>query len=66
MAREEEAIVWQALQQIPDLYREPLILFYREDRSVAEVAALLDVSPDAVIDVAAPVSVHARSSPVPV
>ena len=33
---------------IPENYREPLILFYREQQSVAEVAAALDVSPDAV------------------
>jgi RNA polymerase sigma factor (sigma-70 family) len=46
-AREERALVWQTLEQIPELYREPLILFYREERSIAEVAAALDVSMDA-------------------
>src|SRR5437660_8257646 len=48
VSREEEALVWQALAQIPDTYREPLILFYREGQAVAEVAAALDLSPDAV------------------
>lgn len=48
VSREEEALVWQTLEQIPELYREPLILFYREEQSVAEVAAALDLSPDAV------------------
>jgi RNA polymerase sigma factor (sigma-70 family) len=48
VSREEEALVWQALAQIPESYREPLILFYREEQSLAEVAAALDLSPDAV------------------
>jgi RNA polymerase sigma factor (sigma-70 family) len=48
VSREEEALVWQALAQIPESYREPLILFYRQEQSVAQVAAALDLSPDAV------------------
>jgi hypothetical protein len=48
IGREEEAIVWGALQKMPDLYREPLILFYREGCSVAAVARLLDISENAV------------------
>jgi RNA polymerase sigma factor (sigma-70 family) len=48
VSREEESVVWQTLAQIPESYREPLILFYREQQSVAEVAAALDLSEDAV------------------
>jgi zinc protease len=48
VSREEESLVWQALEGIPEAYREPLILFYREDRSVAEVAGALLLSEDAV------------------
>src|SRR4051812_30312015 len=48
VSREEESLVWQALGRIPEVYREPLILFYREDRSVAEVAGALALSEDAV------------------
>jgi zinc protease len=48
VSREEEALVWKALERIPESYREPLILFYREDRSVAEVAGALELSEDAV------------------
>jgi zinc protease len=48
VTREEESLVWQTLEQIPESLREPLILFYREQQSVAEVAAALDLSPDAV------------------
>lgn len=48
VSREEETLVWEALAEIPENYREPLILFYREQQSVAEVAAALELSPDAV------------------
>ncbi|MFK7770042.1 MAG: RNA polymerase sigma factor, partial [Mariniblastus sp.] len=45
---EEEQLVWQALAAIPENYREPMILFYREGQSVAKVAEALEISPDAV------------------
>jgi RNA polymerase sigma factor (sigma-70 family) len=48
ISREEEAILWRSLEQIPEIYREPLILFYREGRSVEHVAQLLGVSPEAI------------------
>jgi hypothetical protein len=46
--REEEAILWRSLERIPESYREPLILFYREHQSVETVAAELELSEDAV------------------
>jgi len=46
--REEEAILWRSLASIPEIYREPLILFYREEQSVASVAETLGLSEDAV------------------
>ena len=39
VSREEETILWRALERIPDTYREPLILFYREEKSIERVAA---------------------------
>ncbi len=48
ISKEEEAIMWRALAQIPELYREPLILFYREHQSIEHVAAELDLTEDAV------------------
>ncbi len=48
ISREEEAILWRSLERIPELYREPLILFYREHRSVEHVAGVLELSEDAV------------------
>lgn len=48
VSREEEALLWQALSRLPETYREPLVLFYREEQSLAEVAAQLDLSQDAV------------------
>jgi zinc protease len=47
VSREEESLIWKAVARIPSAYREPLILFYREDRSVAEVAEALGLSEDA-------------------
>jgi RNA polymerase sigma factor (sigma-70 family) len=46
--KEEQAILWSALERVPELYREPLVLYYREHRSVEHVAASLDLSEDAV------------------
>jgi RNA polymerase sigma factor (sigma-70 family) len=48
VSREEEAILWRALERIPDTYRQPLILFYREQQSVERVAEELELSEDAV------------------
>lgn len=44
---EREAVMWAALEDIPETYREPLILFYRQGESVRGVAAALDLSEDA-------------------
>ncbi len=38
MIREQRAVVSQALGEIPESLREPLILFYREQKSIREVA----------------------------
>lgn len=46
--QQEQTLLWQALEKLPDTYREPLILFYREQRSVEHVANELDLSEDAV------------------
>jgi RNA polymerase sigma factor (sigma-70 family) len=48
VSREEQILVWQVLERIPRSYREPLVLFYRADQSISEIAEALDVSPDAV------------------
>ena len=48
VSNEEGQLVWQALEVIPEKYREPMILFYREEQSVARVAEALELSHDAV------------------
>jgi len=48
MGREEQAILWNALERVPELYREPLVLYYREHQSVEHVAVALDLTEDAV------------------
>jgi len=48
ISREEEAILWRSLEKIPELYREPFILYYREHQSIESVAAELELTEDAV------------------
>jgi RNA polymerase sigma factor (sigma-70 family) len=44
---EQQAVVNQALEAIPQGYRLPLILFYREEKSTREVAALIGLNENA-------------------
>lgn len=48
ISQEEATILWRSLERIPEVYREPLILFYREHQSIETVAAELALSVDAV------------------
>ena len=48
ISEQEQALLWQALEKMPETYREPLILFYREQCSVEHVADQLELSDDAV------------------
>ncbi|HEX9048328.1 MAG TPA: sigma-70 family RNA polymerase sigma factor, partial [Verrucomicrobiae bacterium] len=48
MTQEERAILWRSLERIPEIYREPLVLYYRENQSVEAVAQNLDLTEDAV------------------
>jgi RNA polymerase sigma factor (sigma-70 family) len=48
ISREEEALLWRSIADIPESYREPLILFYRQHQSVTSVAKSLDLTEDAV------------------
>ena len=48
VTREEQEIVWRCLETIPGTYREPLVLFYREDQSIEAVAQVLEISNEAV------------------
>jgi RNA polymerase sigma factor (sigma-70 family) len=49
VSNEEMAILWREVGRLPEIYREPLVLFYREHQSVEHVAAALELSPDAVM-----------------
>jgi RNA polymerase sigma factor (sigma-70 family) len=48
ISNEEQAILWRSLERIPEIYREPLVLFYREHQSIENVAADLDLTEEAV------------------
>lgn len=47
VAQEEQALVWSTLESIDETYREPLVLYYREGATVAEIASTLGISHDA-------------------
>jgi RNA polymerase sigma factor (sigma-70 family) len=49
VSNEELAILWREVGRLPEIYREPLILFYREHQSVERVAAALELTPDATL-----------------
>lgn len=48
ISNEEAAILWRSIERIPAIYREPLVLFYREQQSVETVAAHLELTEEAV------------------
>ena len=48
MTKEQQAVVQNALMQIPEKYREPLVLFYRHEQSVKHIAGQLDLSEELV------------------
>lgn len=48
ISHEEAALLWRSLERIPEIYREPLILFYREHQSIQAVAEKLDLTEDTV------------------
>jgi RNA polymerase sigma factor (sigma-70 family) len=45
ISREQERLLWESLGQIPEKYREPMILFYRQDQSTEQVASALGLTP---------------------
>ena len=46
ISKEQQAMVWGALERIPENYREPIVLFYRQKQSISQVAAGLGLSED--------------------
>jgi RNA polymerase sigma factor (sigma-70 family) len=48
VTKEEATLLWRTLAGLSATYREPMVLFYRQGQSVAEVARTLDLAEDAV------------------
>jgi len=46
--KEHEELVSDAIRRIPEQYREPLVLYYRQQQSIKQVALSLDLSRDVV------------------
>lgn len=47
IAGQDSRLLWAGLARLPASVREPLVLYYREGRSVSDVARLLDLSEEA-------------------
>jgi len=45
--QQDADLVWSTLSQLPESYREPLVLYYRHEKSVSEVADSLSLSQSA-------------------
>ena len=48
ITKEEQEVMWSALERIPEQYREPMVLYYRQQQTVAAVASALELSEEAV------------------
>ena len=48
ISKEEETILWHVLSGMPEIYREPMVLFYRQNESIPQVANVLAISEEAV------------------
>ncbi|HEV2436279.1 MAG TPA: sigma-70 family RNA polymerase sigma factor, partial [Verrucomicrobiae bacterium] len=48
ISKEEETILWRVLSGLPEVYREPMVLFYRQNESIPQVAGVLEISEEAV------------------
>ena len=47
-SEEQIALLWATLKEIPMQFREPLIMYYRQNQSVADIAAALELTEDNV------------------
>lgn len=48
ISQEETQILWRALEGVPETYRTPLVLYYREHQSIESVAQSLDLTEETV------------------
>jgi len=44
MRHEEQVLLWETLERLPVEYREPLVLYYRQEESLSAVAEALELS----------------------
>jgi RNA polymerase sigma factor (sigma-70 family) len=48
ITEEQRALLWRSVRRLPASLREPIVLFYRKDQSVRDVAEALELSEEAV------------------
>lgn len=49
VTNEEIALLWREIGRLPEGYREPLVLYYRQHQSIEQVASALELTPDAAM-----------------
>lgn len=47
ISQEEERLVWSALEELPESYRTPLVMHYRDQHALAQIADALAISEEA-------------------
>lgn len=48
IGQEEISLLWKNLERLPEEYREPLVLYYRQEESIAAVAEAMEISEESV------------------
>lgn len=48
ITQQQQDLMWQVLSEIDEVYREPLVMYYRHQQSIDKVASELDLSTDNV------------------
>ena len=46
--KEQDELIWQAVEQLPRLWAMAVVLFYREDKAVAEIARIMNTKENTV------------------
>ena len=46
--KETEQVVWEAVERLPSLWRVAVVLHYREEKAIADIAKIMDTRENTV------------------